>query len=85
MIEIMEEGDADAAEINIQESCKEIKVVERIFKQLIQDRQFSNNDFLHKEEALAIIDLANICSNFESSDPPNHRFAGICYNNIANL
>lgn len=52
---------------------------------MIQDRQFSNNDFLHKEEALAIIDLANICSNFESSDPPNHRFAGICYNNIANL
>ena len=32
MIEIMEEGDADAAEINIQESCKEIKVVEQIFK-----------------------------------------------------
>ena len=65
MIEIMEEGDADATEMNIAESCKEIKVVEQIFKQLIQDRQFSNNDFLHKEEALAIIDLADICSNFE--------------------
>ena len=32
MIEIMEEGDADAAEINIAESCQEIKVVEKIFR-----------------------------------------------------
>ena len=56
-----------------------------MFKGLIQDRKFSNNDFLHKEEALAIIDLADICSNFEKLKPPNNRFAGICYNNIANL
>ena len=32
MIEIMEEGDADATEMNIAESCKEIKVVEHIFR-----------------------------------------------------
>ena len=56
-----------------------------MFNGLIKDKQFSNNDFLEKEEALAIIDLAELCSNFEKMDPPNHRFAGICYNNIANL
>ena len=81
----MEVGNEDTTEINVGESCREITRVENMFKQLIQDRQFSNNDFLFKEEALAIIDLANICSNFENSNPPNHRFAGICYNNIANL
>ena len=57
-----------------------------MFKDLIQDRQFSHNGFLHKEEALAIIDLADTCTNFENLKPkPNDRFAGVCYNNIANL
>ena len=84
MLEMLEEGNADI-EINITESCSEIKQLNHMFIGLIKDKQFSNNDFLHKEEALAIIDLAELCSNFEKMDPPNHKFAGICYNNIANL
>ena len=84
MLEMLEEGNAEI-EINIAESCSEIKQLAHMFIGLIKDKQFSNNDFLEKEEALAIIDLAELCSNFEKMDPPNHRFAGICYNNIANL
>ena len=85
MLEILEEGSNDITEITVADSCHEIKQLVKMFIGLIKDKQFSNNDFLVKEEALAIIDLADLCSNFERMDPPNHKFAGICYNNIANL
>ena len=38
MMEIMEVGNEDTGGINIGESCKEITRVEKMFKQLIQDR-----------------------------------------------
>lgn len=42
-----------------------------------------NNDFLEKSDAMAIIDLAEACNDFENSG--NKKAAGICYNNIGNF
>ena len=55
------------------------------FASLIKTKKFENNDFKDKEDALAIIDLAEACNMFLDGDPPNHKAAGICYNNIANI
>ena len=83
MLEILDEDNVGDAELKTEESCLEITALNHMFKNLIQDRQFSHNEFLHKEEALAIIDLADNCQSFEKTE--NHLFAGVCYNNIANL
>jgi hypothetical protein len=34
---------------------------------------------------LAVIDLAEACIMFTTEEPPNHKAAGICFNNIGNL
>ena len=53
---------------------------------MIKTKKFENNDFLDKEDALAVIDLAEACLMFtEEECPPNHKAAGVCYNNIGNL
>ena len=53
-----------------------------MFKDLISARKFENNDFMHKPDALAVVDLAEACNMFDGS---NYQAAGICYNNIANF
>jgi hypothetical protein len=50
---------------------------------MLTTQRFSNDDFLDKSDAMAIIDLAEACSIFKSSK--NNKAAGICYNNIANF
>jgi hypothetical protein len=53
---------------------------------LIKTKKFENNDFLDKEDALAVIDLAEAALMFTTEEsPPNHKAAGICFNNIGNL
>jgi hypothetical protein len=37
---------------------------------------------MEKEDALAVIDLAEACNMFEGN---NYSYAGICYNNMANF
>jgi hypothetical protein len=56
--------------------------LQKLFKTLISNKKFSNNDFLRKTNVLAVIDLAEACGMFDGS---NHEAAGICYNNIANF
>ena len=46
-------------------------------------RRFEINDFLQKEDAEAIMDLAQASSIFKQSK--NQKALGICYNNIANI
>lgn len=40
---------------------------------------------MDKDDALAVIDLAEACNMFKYENPPNYKAAGICYNNIANI
>ena len=40
------------------------------------------NDFIKMEDSLAIMELAGWCTMFDGTNLP---YAGICYNNIANL
>ena len=67
------------------ESSKEIGGLYEVFKSLIKTKKFENNDFMEKEDALAVIDLAEACIMFTTEDPPNHKAAGICRNNIGSL
>jgi hypothetical protein len=41
-----------------------------------------DNDFIDMEDSLAIMELAGMCTMF---DGQNYKYAGVCYNNIANL
>ena len=65
-----------------QASCEEIKLLYNLFQSLISDRKFSNNDFMQKPDALAVIDLAEACDMYETN---NFKAAGVCYNNMANI
>jgi hypothetical protein len=67
------------------ESSKEIGRLYEVFRSLIKTKKFENNDFMEKEDALAVIDLAEACIMFNTELPPNHKAAGICFNNIGNL
>ena len=56
-----------------------------VFRQLIRTKKFENNDFMQKDDALAVIDLAEACNMFTEEVPPNSKAAGICFNNIGNI
>lgn len=40
---------------------------------------------MDKEDAIAVIDLAEACNMFTIETAPNYRSAGICFNNIGNI
>ena len=68
------------------ESSYEISQLYDVFKDLIQDKQFSQNDFLKNpdtEDVLSIINLAATCEMYEQNK--SNKATGVCYNNIANL
>lgn len=48
----------------------------------IKTKKFENNDFQDKEDALAIIDLAEACEMFQQQGTLNRKASGICLNNI---
>ena len=68
-----------------------------VFRTHIKEKKFENNDFLFKEDALAVIDLAEACNMFinekddnnkiskEKKGIRNYKAAGICFNNMANI
>lgn len=56
-----------------------------MFKQLIRTKKFENNDFMEKDDALAVIDLAEACDMFMEEVPINYKAAGICFNNIGSI
>lgn len=60
----------------------EINNLYNLFKSLISNKKFSNNNFLAMPDVLAVIDLAQACNMFDGT---NEKAAGVCYNNIANL
>ena len=70
------------------DSSFEISILYSIFRDLIQDKHFSQNTFLNtpdSEDVLSIINLAATCEMYESGDFSNDKATGVCYNNIANL
>ncbi len=48
----------------------------------MSNRRILSNDFLNKSDALAIIDIAEACTIFDSK---KYAAAAVCYNNIGNL
>lgn len=66
-------------------SSMEISLLYKSFQELIRTKKFENNDFLQKDDALAVIDLAEACNMFMEQEPPNLQSAGICFNNIGNI
>ena len=68
-----------------EQSCKEISNLYDVFRSMIKTKKFENNDFKDKEDALAVIDLAEACNMFMAESPPNYKAAGICYNNIGSI
>ena len=82
MQEILSTNSEDAELKPSEDTSKELSNLYSVFKQLISDRRFQNNRFLDKEDALAVIDLAETCQMY---DKHNYKAAGVCYNNIANL
>ena len=68
-----------------EQTSREIGDLYDVFRQLIKTKKFENNDFKDKADALAVIDLAEACNMFIEEDLPNHKAAGICYNNIGNI
>jgi len=66
-------------------SSLELTDLYEIFRQLIRTKKFENNDFMDKDDALAVIDLAEACNMFMEEKPPNSKAAGICFNNIGNI
>ena len=65
----------------------EINDLYEVFSSLIKTKKFENNDFKGKEDALAVIDLAEACNMFleDSNTDKNYKAAGICYSNIGNI
>lgn len=63
---------------------KDISLLYQMFEKIISEKKFASNDYMHKSDTLAVIDLAEACYLFES-DGPNYKAASVCYNNIANL
>jgi len=66
------------------QSSIEITDLYDVFRKFIRTKKFENNDFEQKEDALAIIDLAEACDMFKEERPINYKASGICYNNIGN-
>lgn len=66
-------------------SSMEIGDLYEVFRSLIKTKKFENNDFMNKEDALAVIDLAEACKMFLEESQRNNKAAGICYNNIGNI
>ena len=67
----------------VKAACIEIYDLQDVFKKLISNKKFSNNDFLKQNsDVLAVLDLAEACNLF---DGINYEAAGVCYNNIANF
>ena len=64
-------------------SAFEITHLYRSFQEVIRTKKFENNDFMEKEDALAVIDLAEACSMFQAQK--HFKASGICFNNIGNL
>jgi len=67
----------------------ELNILYEIFRSLIKTKKFENNDYLGKEDAEAVIDLAEACNIFLDDDDddtePNYKSAGICLSNIGNI
>lgn len=82
MQEILSTNSEDSELIPGDDTSKELEELYAVFQQLIRDRRFQNNRFLEKEDALAVIDLAETCEMYQKN---NFKAAGVCYNNIANL
>lgn len=61
MQEILSTNSEDAELKPSEETSKELSNLYSVFQQLISDRRFQNNRFLEKEDALAVIDLAETC------------------------
>lgn len=70
---------------DVPESSRDITDLYEVFRSHIKAKKFENNDFKDKEDALAVIDLAEACNMFMDEEPRNHKAAGICYNNIGNI
>jgi hypothetical protein len=84
MREIIKEGMIRDLE-DQKESSLDITSLYEVFRAHIKAKKFENNDFKDKEDALAVIDLAEACNMFIDEEPRNHKAAGICYNNIGNI
>ena len=68
------------------QSSEDIADLYLTFQDLIQDWQFSQNDFLNRrdgEDVLSIVELATTCEGYRRVG--NLKAVGVCYNNIANL
>jgi hypothetical protein len=65
-----------------QKSCYEIAKLYELFKDLISNKRFTNNNFFGMPDAFAVIDLAESCNMFSKIN--NYKATGVCYNNIAN-
>ena len=52
------------------------------FNNLLSNRKILNNEFHNKEDALAVIEIAEACTLFEGK---SYSAAGVCYNNLGNL
>lgn len=63
----------------------EIQELYLTFQTLIRTKKFESNDFMYKDDSLAVIDLAEACNMFENQETPNVKAQGICYNNIGNI
>jgi len=55
-------GDLNKEEVD---TCAEINELYDLFQSLISNKRFIVNDFMKKEDALAVIDLAEACNMFE--------------------
>lgn len=57
------------------------------FQLLIQSKKFESNSYKNKQDALAVIDLAEACYTFEEVEKQwdNFKAIGICYNNMGCL
>lgn len=64
-------------------NSSEIAQLYTSFQALIRVKKFESNDFMYKDDALAVIDLAEACEMFE--ELKNNKAAGICFNNIGNI
>ena len=77
------------------ESSADITNLYEVFKTHLKAKKFESNAFMDKEDALAVIDLAEACKMFMEEtqttqdgdviSEPNHKAAGICFNNIGNI
>jgi mRNA-degrading endonuclease YafQ of YafQ-DinJ toxin-antitoxin module len=64
---IKSEYDADLHDEE-ERSSKELTSLYQVFNNLISTKKFENNNFLHKSDALAVIDLAESCNMFDGTN-----------------